>query len=139
MVTNVYNLYAWLLMTITEKFCFALSGNFASSAIPVKGRLASDRLLLTDVLLVLDHIPLHLSYCEPAAVMTAVSSLSKVTFGNNIPGWATAVSSKPAVIILQVGFCLSRSRSYACASDLDDCKLATVYKSPYCVGVVGYY
>ena len=32
------------------------------------------------------------------------TSLSKVTFGNNIPGWATAISNKPAVIVLQVKF-----------------------------------
>ena len=32
----------------------------------------------------------------------AQTSLSKVTFGNNVPGWATAISEKPAVIVLQV-------------------------------------
>lgn len=35
------------------------------------------------------------------AKMSAGTGLSKVTFGNNIPGWATSISQKPAVIVLQ--------------------------------------
>jgi len=34
--------------------------------------------------------------------MSAGTGLSKISFGNNIPGWATAVSKSPAFIILQV-------------------------------------
>ncbi|DBA68944.1 hypothetical protein WJX79_005797 [Trebouxia sp. C0005] len=33
--------------------------------------------------------------------MSAGTGLSKISFGNNIPGWATAVSKSPAVIVLQ--------------------------------------
>ena len=31
-----------------------------------------------------------------------MTALSKVQFGNNIPGWATGVSKNAAVIVLQV-------------------------------------
>ena len=32
-----------------------------------------------------------------------MTALTKVQFGNNIPGWATGVSKSAAVIVLQVG------------------------------------
>ena len=32
----------------------------------------------------------------------SASGMSKVEFGNNVPGWATGASNLPAIIVLQV-------------------------------------
>ncbi len=46
--------------------------------------------------------------------MSAGTGLSKISFGNNIPGWATAVSKSPAVIILQVRTAVKTSADWLC-------------------------
>ena len=138
MVTNFYA--AWLHMSISGNFCLAVNGNFASSATFVNDRLFSvpyrcsrTYCWCSDI-----HLGIHLAV-HRLAVMTSVSSLSKVTFGNNIPGWATAISSKPAVIVLQVGFCQSLSCSHACALTWTTTSLLQYSEKLNCAGVVGYY
>lgn len=68
----------------------------------------------------------------------AQTSLSKVTFGNNNPGWATQISQKPAVIVLQVGL-HSRLRSLTLREQSSTSQERTMSQatSSGCAGVVG--
>lgn len=65
--------------------------------------------------------------------MSAGTGLSKITFGNNIPGWATSVSKSPAVIVLQVALLEHLSTTLATVTP----EGASCLTYLPCTGVVG--